>query len=161
MRGESGGEEARAALSAVLTAALRRTGLPCAPASRPGTAVGSGELPEGRGGAVPLLSLLFFFRPAAKLFVCAGVSAPGNGPGRRPPSPGTKRSQARPDGADGPPHGYRRTRLAPPERLGGVFKVLAAGNGDRGAPGGFVSIKSTLVCLRTLPLQTKTKEYNS
>ena len=61
-RGGSGREEeARAALSAVLTAALRRTGLPCAPASRPGTAVGSGEPSEGRGWALRRFSLFSFF----------------------------------------------------------------------------------------------------
>ena len=109
--------------------------------------------------APPSSLLSFFFRSAAKPFrlrrrLRPGQQAPEGGRLRQEPNA----SQARPDGADGPPHGYRRTRLAPPERLGGVFKVLAAGNGDRGAPGGFASIQPYFtVCLRTLPLEKHKK----
>ena len=142
-----GREEARAALSVVLTAALRRTGLPCASAR----AGDGGQLRGTVRRAAAALRRFFsslFFSPRFQL-----SSAPASPPRATAPAGGRLRSeplaQARPDGADGPPHGYRRTRLAPPERLGGVFKVLAAGNGDRGAPGGFAPINLIQVCPRT------------
>ena len=69
--------------------------------SRRGRRSAPGDRLTGRGGAAPLLLFSFFFAPLPAL-VCAGVSAPGNGPGRRPPPLGTTRT--------GPPR--RRGRAA-------------------------------------------------
>ena len=97
---------------------------------------------RGRGrrpapGAAAAASLLFSPPPLQAKASSAGASpSRASGPGARPRPLGTKTTGPPPTARSGPPHGYRRTRLAPPERLGGVFKVPAAGNGDRGAPGG-------------------------
>ena len=81
------GDEARAALSVVLTAALRRVGLPCASAL-PGTAVDSGGLSDGprRRCAASLSSL--FFSPRFQL-----SSAPATPPRALAPAGGRLRSE--------------------------------------------------------------------
>ena len=95
-----GREEARAALSVVLTAALRRVGLPCASAL-PGTAVDSGGRSDGprRRCAASLSSL--FFSPRFQL-----SSAPACPPRALAPAGGRLRSEP----LAGPPR--RRGRAA-------------------------------------------------
>ena len=94
------GDEARAALSVVLTAALRRVGLPCASAL-PGTAVDSGGRSDGprRRCAASLSSL--FFSPRFQL-----SSAPATPPRALAPAGGRLRSEP----LAGPPR--RRGRAA-------------------------------------------------
>ena len=153
-----GREEARAALSVVLTAALRRVGLPCASAL-PGTAVDSGGRSDGprRRCAASLSSL--FFSPRFQL-----SSAPATPPRALAPAGGRLRSEP----LAGPPR--RRGRAASrvsqnsprsPGALGrGVQSPRRRQRRPRGARRSRLDKpNSNLVPERGLT--TKNKEYNS
>ena len=122
-----------------------------APRLRPGTAV----------GARPSLPLFFFPALSDGRHSSAGASRPGP----RAPAAGRARQEPQPQAR---PRRRGAGRLTGTHNspgssgaLGGVFKVPAAGDGDRGAPGGLVaSIHHSRLSPNLGALETN-KKYNS
>ena len=150
-RRESGGRRARRGRRALVLDAPTCL----APRLRSGTAVCA------RVPALVPLFLSFFFALSDGRHSSAGASRPGP----RAPAAGRARqepqTQARPRRRGAGRLTGTHNSPGSSGALGGVFKVPAAGNGDRGAPGGLASINPIPISSPNDACRKINKEYNS